>query len=104
MEGFIRDQPKPMQQWTWSQFHTYVKLKEGTDIADLESKTRRLWLCGIRQRSEADLCRALMPIEKIHLYAYDQLWDIAVRGNVQTVYILSANSDLYLDYCYTQLC
>src|SRR6185436_10067392 len=34
----------------------------------------------------------LMPIEKIHLYAYDHLWDIAVRGNVQTVYILSATA------------
>jgi putative ABC transport system permease protein len=30
-----------------------------------------------------------MPIEKIHLYAYDQLWDVAIKGNVQTIYILT---------------
>ena len=31
----------------------------------------------------------LMPIERIHLFAYDQLWDIAVKGNIQTIYILT---------------
>ena len=33
-----------------------------------------------------------MPLTDVHLKAYDQLWDIAVRGNVQTVYILSATA------------
>jgi len=91
IEGFVRDQPKPMQQWTWSQFHTYVKLKEGTDIADLESKLGDMVVRNTAEERNRFMPR-LMPIEKIHLYAYDQMWDIAVRGNVQTVYILSATA------------
>ncbi len=95
MEDFIRGEPDRMQGWGWSQFHTYIKLKPGTDPAHLESKLedfakRNAWPSTKSHGSY--YIPHLMPMEKIHLYAYDHLWDIAVRGNVQTVYILSATA------------
>jgi putative ABC transport system permease protein len=84
-----------LQRWTWSQFHTYVKLKNGTDPMQLEPKLKALaeryaWPEGDK------FIPHLMPIEKVHLNAYDQLWDVAVRGNIQTVYILTATAAFIL--------
>jgi putative ABC transport system permease protein len=91
VEGIVSHER--MQDWGWSQFHTYIKLKPGADASELEDKLR-----GFAQRHAwpennpdgSYYIPHLMPIEKIHLYAYDQVWDIAVRGNAQTLYILSA--------------
>lgn len=91
MVEFETAQPTRMQRWTWNQFHTYVKLKAGTHVADLESKLGKMVVRNTPEEQNRAL-PYLMPIEKIHLHAYDHLWDIAVRGNVQTVYILSATA------------
>lgn len=91
MEEFERGQPDRMKRWTWSQFHTYIKLKEGTNISDLESKLGDMVVRNTEEERDRYMPR-LMPIDKIHLYAYDHLWDIAVKGNVQTVYILSGTA------------
>ena len=91
MEEFARGLPDRMQRWTWSQFHTYIKLKEGTDIPALEKKLGDMVIRNTESERHRFLPH-LMPIEKVHLYAYDHLWDIANRGNVQTVYILSATA------------
>lgn len=91
LEEFIQAYPQRMQRWTWTQFHTYVKLKEGTNIPELEAKLNEM---VIRNNDEerTRVTPRLMPISKIHLYAYDHLWDIAVRGNIQTIHILSATA------------
>lgn len=81
-----------MQRWTWNQFHTYIKLREGSDANHLEAELK-----GFAERNAWPVTKPnggyyiphLMPIRKVHLYAYDQQWDIAVRGNIQTIYILS---------------
>lgn len=91
MAEFIRGQPDRMQRWTWSQFHTYVKLRKGTDIAALETKLGEMVVRNTTDERNRFMPR-LLPIDKIHLHAYDHLWDIAIRGNVQTVYILSATA------------
>jgi putative ABC transport system permease protein len=93
MVEFTNGFPDRMQRWGWSQFHTYIKVRSAGDAAKLEAK-----LEDFAQRHAWETTKAngsyyiphLMPIRQIHLYAYDHLWDIAVRGNVQTVYILSA--------------
>lgn len=99
MDDFTSGFPDRMQLWGWSQFHTYVKLKAGTDAEQLESKfkdfaERNAW--PSTKPNGSYYIPHLMPMEKIHLYAYDQLWDIAVRGNVQTIYILSATAAFIL--------
>lgn len=95
LEGYARENPDRMKRWGWSQFHTYIKLKPGTDAAQLEGKLkdfaeRNAW--ATTKPNGNYYIPHLMPLERIHLHAYDQLWDIAVRGNVQTVYILSATA------------
>jgi putative ABC transport system permease protein len=82
-----------MQSWRWSQFHTYIKLRPESDAAVLESKMkdfaeRNAW--PSTKSTGSYYIPHLMPMEKIHLYASAHGWDIAVRGNIQTVYILLA--------------
>jgi putative ABC transport system permease protein len=84
-----------MQSWQWSQFHTYIKLKPGTDPAALEGK-----LAGFAERHAWPVTKPtggyyiphLMPVDQVHLHASSHLFDIADRGNAQTVYILSATA------------
>lgn len=95
MDGLIREIPDRMQSWGWSQFHTYIKLKPGTDASQLESKlkdfaARNAW--PTTKPRGFYYIPHLMPLKKIHLHATDQSWDIAVRGNAQTVYILFATA------------
>lgn len=95
MENLYKEIPERMQSWNWSQFHTYIKVKPGTDIPSLETK-----LLNFAERNAWPKTKPtggyyiphLLALEKIHLHASDQLWDIAVRGNAQTVYILSVTA------------
>lgn len=82
-----------MQSWQWNQFHTYIKLEAGADGNDLGEKLRAFaerhaWPVTKPGGGWSDF--HLMPIDQVHLNASNQLWDIADRGNAQTVYILSA--------------
>lgn len=80
-----------MKSWGWNQFFTYVKLRPGTDAKALDAK-----LEGLAQRYAWPETKPnggyyiphLMPVTEIHLQAFDQVWDIAVKGNAQTLYIL----------------
>ena len=93
MEGLIQAEPEPMQRWNWNQFHTYIEVTPGTRAGQLEDK-----LLAFAKRHAWPITKAgngtyyiphLMPVTNVHLYASDQLWDIAVRGNIYTVYMLS---------------
>jgi putative ABC transport system permease protein len=93
MENYAQGAGQYMQSWTWNQFHTYIKLKKGSDAAGLESKLkdfaeRNAW--EKTKQGGAYYIPHLMAYDDVHLHASDQLWDIAVRGNAQTVYILVA--------------
>ncbi|HET9486285.1 MAG TPA: ABC transporter permease [Chryseosolibacter sp.] len=81
-----------MQGWGWNQFHTYIKLRPGADVAALDASLesfaeRNAW--PVTKPDGGYYIPHLMPVEKVHLYAYDHMWDIAVRGNIQTIYILT---------------
>lgn len=97
MEGAVR--ADRLQSWTWSQFHTYIQLKPGTDPAQLEAKLRdfaerHAW--PETKPNGSHYIPHLMPLDQVHLQAHEQLWDVAVRGNAQTVYILSATAGFIL--------
>lgn len=72
MSEFERGQPERMRRWTWSRFHTYIKLKEGTDPAELEKK-----MADMEMRHNPNVERRfapkLMAIDKVHLHAYDHM-------------------------------
>ncbi|HYF69265.1 MAG TPA: FtsX-like permease family protein [Ohtaekwangia sp.] len=95
METLNREIPERMKSWGWSQLHSYVKLKPGTDAQKLDEKLRGL---VERHRSTDTNARGdhyiphLLRLDKVHLYASDHTFDIATRGNAQTVYILSATA------------
>jgi len=95
METLAVQIPQPMQGWQWSQFHTYIKLKPGTKASVIESRLKNFaekhaW--PITKPNGNYYIPHLMPMEKIHLHASDHLWDIAIRGNAQTIYILSVTA------------
>jgi putative ABC transport system permease protein len=95
MVEFANGNADRMQRWGWSQFHTYVKLKSEANAGELEAKLedfakRHAW--EETKQNGSYYIPHLMPVRDVHLHAYDQLWDIAVRGNIQTVYILSATA------------
>ncbi|GEO06563.1 ABC transporter permease [Adhaeribacter aerolatus] len=90
MAELAQQQPERMQDWGWTQFFTYIKLKPGTNTELLEAKLKDF--VERNAREENFYVPHLMPLAKIHLHATDQLWDIAVRGNIQTVYILVATA------------
>ncbi|HEY0740925.1 MAG TPA: FtsX-like permease family protein, partial [Chryseosolibacter sp.] len=99
MEYIIRAIPERLQSWRWNQFHSYVQLKPGVDPQALEAKMkalaeRHMW--PATKEMETYSIPRLMPVQDIHLHASDQVWDIAVRGNAQTVYILSATAAFIL--------
>lgn len=87
MEEFNNGEAERMQRWTWHQFHTYVRLRENTDVTTLEKKLDDLVVAHTPDERSKFTPR-LMRIDKVHLHAYDHLWDIAVRGSIQTIYIL----------------
>ena len=84
-----------MQSWQWSQFITYIKLLPGSDAIALEGKLkefaeRHAW--PVTKKTGGYYIPHLMVLDQVHLRASNQLWDIADRGNIQTVYILSVTA------------
>ena len=95
MQGLVNSIPDRMRGWGWSQFHTYIKLKEGIQEEQFDAKLkdfaeRNAW--PTTKDHGSYYIPHIMPMSKVHLHASDQKWDIAVRGNAQTIYILSATA------------
>jgi putative ABC transport system permease protein len=83
--------PERMERWTWQQFHTYVKVRPGTDQSSLEKKLLSMaerygWPAS--KPSGFYYVPHVLPMRQAHLHSSHLGWDIAVRGNAQTVYIL----------------
>jgi putative ABC transport system permease protein len=80
------------ENWQWQQIFTYLKLKPGTDPNDLESKfpafVEKYAYPKIKSVGFTYVPH-LQNIKDIHLQSSNFEWEIAQRGNAQTVYILS---------------
>jgi len=99
IESLIGQIPERMQRWEWDAFHTYVELQPGTDAASVDAKLkpfaeRHAW--PKMEETGSYYIPHLMPVADIHLHASDHAWDIAIRGNAQTVYILSGTAAFIL--------
>ena len=73
-----------MERWTWHQFYTYVKLKPGTNVQQLQNKFQ----AHIKKEIFPTLTQAgstflpfFQPLKDIHLRSADFIYDNAVRGN-----------------------
>ncbi|MEI9917525.1 MAG: FtsX-like permease family protein [Bacteroidota bacterium] len=84
-----------MQSWQWSQFITYIKLSPGSDAMALDGKLKEFaerYAWPVTKSTGGYYIPHLMPLDQVHLHASNQLWDIADKGNIQTVYILSVTA------------
>lgn len=85
--------------WQRQQIFTYIKLKPGTDAKALEAK-----FPAFVQKYAGELFKEkgfsyvpyLQNIKDIHLHSSNFEWEVAVRGNAQSVYILSATGIMVL--------
>ena len=77
-------QKERMERWTWHQFYTYVKLRPGTNVHQLQDKLQ----AHMKKEIFPTLTQAgftflpfFQPLKDIHLKSSDFIYDNAVRGN-----------------------
>jgi putative ABC transport system permease protein len=77
-------QRESMERWTWHQFYTYVKLKPGTNVQQLQDKFQ----AHMKKEIFPTLTQAgftflpfFQPLRDIHLTSSDFIYDNAIRGN-----------------------
>jgi putative ABC transport system permease protein len=81
-----------MERWTWNQFYTYVKLKPGANVQQLQDKFQAY----VKKEIYPTLTQAgstflpfFQPLENIHLQSADFVYDNAIRGNQSYVKALT---------------
>lgn len=73
-----------MERWTWNQFYTYVKLKPGADINQLQSKFQayvKKEIYPTLTQANTSFLPFFQPLRNIHLQSSDFVYDNAKRGN-----------------------
>jgi putative ABC transport system permease protein len=81
-----------MKSWQWSQFFTYIKVKPGTDLDQLQKKFSaavQKEMAAIKDRSDDTYQPLFQPLKDIHLQSADFRYDNAERGNITYVKALS---------------
>ncbi|MGB8194455.1 MAG: ABC transporter permease [Chitinophagaceae bacterium] len=84
--------PERMERWTWHQFFTYVKLKPGANVAQLQDKFQ----AHVKKEIYPTLTQVgstflpfFQPLRDVHLKSADFIYDRAVRGNQSYVKALT---------------
>ena len=73
-----------MERWTWHQFYTYVKLKPGTNVQQLQDKFQahmKKEIFPTLTQAGSTFLPFFQPLKDIHLRSADFIYDNAVRGN-----------------------
>lgn len=79
-----------MQNWGWYQFYNYVKLKKGVDAEALHVKFQKYAHPFLNSGEGSSVFTPhFQPLHKVHLYSSDFKYDIAKRGNITYVKVLS---------------
>lgn len=73
-----------MQSWQWYPFHTYVKLKPGSDPKALQSKFQAYTKPYLKGDEGTNL-PCLQPLRQVHLYSSNFKYDLSERGNISYV-------------------
>lgn len=76
--------PERMERWTWQQFYTYVKLTNGTNVAQLQSKFQdyvKKEIYPTLQDRNSTFLPVFQKLRDIHLHSSDFVYDNALRGN-----------------------
>ncbi len=73
-----------MERWTWNQFYTYIKVKPGTDINQLQNKFQayvKKEIYPTLKQANTSFLPFFQPLKNIHLLSSDFVYDNAKRGN-----------------------
>src|SRR5688572_29489257 len=77
-------QRERMERWTWHQFYTYIKVKPGANVQQLQDKLQ----AHMKKEIFPTLTQAgftflpfFQPLKDIHLKSSEFSYDIAIRGN-----------------------
>ncbi|MEQ8476871.1 ABC transporter permease [Fulvivirga sp.] len=90
--------PEAMTRWMNNSYHTYVKLKDGTDPQNIEAQLPDLIQLNMgEQMEEYDLSYRfyLQPITDIHLHS-DIQYEFKANGNIELVWVFGAIGILIL--------
>lgn len=77
-----------MQSWQWYPFNTYVKLRNGTDAAQLQTKFQNFSKPFLKGDGDITV-PYFQPLRQVHLYSSDFKYDMSIRGNITYVKALS---------------
>jgi putative ABC transport system permease protein len=81
-----------MEKWTWTQFYTYVKLKPGANVHQLQDKFQAYMKKEIYptfKQAGISFLPFFQSLKDIHLHSADFVYDNAIRGNASYVKALS---------------
>ncbi|HEV8505168.1 MAG TPA: ABC transporter permease [Chitinophagaceae bacterium] len=73
-----------MERWTWNQFYTYVKLKPGADINQVQNKFQahvKKVIYPTLTQANTSFLPFFQALKNIHLQSSDFVYDNAKRGN-----------------------
>ncbi len=88
-----------MNSWVWQQFYTYIQLRPETDHDDFTQQFRSYiekTAKPITSEGGFYYIPNLQAIRDIHLHSSNFEWDIAVRGNYQSIVFLSIAASIIL--------
>lgn len=97
--GVGRVSEERMNSWVWQQFYTYVQFKRGTDIDEFTQQFRSYIeekAMPITSESGFYYIPHLQAIRDIHLHSSNFEWDIAERGNYQSIVFLTIAAAIIL--------
>jgi len=84
--------PARMESWLWQQFFTYIKLKPNTDPTTFQTKLdefAKKYGHPVTEPQGFVYAPHLQNIKDVHLQSSQFEWEIAQRGNAQSIYVLS---------------
>jgi putative ABC transport system permease protein len=73
-----------MEAWTWHQFYTYVKVKPGANVQQLQNKLQahmKKEIFPTLTQAGSTFLPFFQPLKDIHLKSSDFIYDNAIRGN-----------------------
>lgn len=76
--------PERFKRWGWHQFYTYIKLKPGSDIQNLQDKFHAYFKKEIapnETNATSSFLPYFQPLTDIHLKSANFVYDNAIRGN-----------------------
>ena len=77
-----------MQSWQWYPFNTYVKLRDGTNAAQLQAKFQNFSKPFLKGDGDVNV-PYFQQLSQVHLYSSDFKYDMSIRGNITYVKALS---------------